>query len=253
MIAKIDITPNYFNGFTFMWQVEPDFTGPRPWTFTLQETRNDGKKWLDISEPIENAFIYQEHATRIYPRTDTIKFRIVATDGDKKKYTSFSIAPYSILTKREFLLAREIMRKEILMMKRSSGTPIKLFKYDYFAHPAPEGTDPVSGSVIDPDYSVGDLYYGPYDLFGAFQPQLKEIKQEESGLGHSEQFQYKARTIGFPYINSYDIIFDDNEDRAFKIGPVTNVAEIRRMAIVQDLAVNEIEKSSPIYRLRDCL
>lgn len=253
MIAKIDITPNYFNGFTFKWQIEPDFTGPRPWTFVLQETRNHGKSWIDISEPIVNAFIYQEHVTRIYPRTDTIKFRILSTDGNKKKYTSFSIAPYAVLTKREFLLAREIMRKEILMMKRSSGTPVKLFKRDYFARAAPEGVDPISDSVIDPDFEVGDLYCGPYDLMAAFQPQTKDIKQEDSGLGHSEQFQFKMRTIGFPYINAYDVIFDDNEDRAFKVGTVVDVAEIRRMAVVQDLAVNEIEKSSPIYRLRDCI
>jgi hypothetical protein len=251
MIAAIDIVPNYFNGFTFKWTVEPDFTGPRPWQFIVQESKNDST-WNDISAVIEDAFIYQEHKRRLYPRTDVVKFRIKSM-SDGKEYVSFTVAPYAEMNKREFLLAREIMRKEILIMKRSSGVGIKLYKYDYFAKTPSEGIDPVSGSVVDPDYRVPGVYYGPYDLYGAFEPQEKEIKQEDDGRGYSEQFFFKVRTIGFPYINPYDILFDDTEDRAFHVEKVKNVAEIRRFAIVQELNVRELPKSDATYRLRDCI
>ena len=250
MIATFDMVPNYFDGFTFRWTVDPAFHAPHPWQFVVQETKDDAT-WEDISSVIGDAYVYQEHRRRIYPRTNTVKFRIRSI-ADGTEYVSFPRSPYAVLDRREFLLAREIMRKELLLLKRMSGVPIVLYKVSLFSEFPAEGKDPISGAITDPDYEIPGGYYGPYDLYGKFEPQERSIKQDETGKGFEEQHMFSVRTIGFPYISAHDIVFDDVEDRAFHVEEAKDVAEIRRLPIVQQLTVKEMVKSDPAYRLRVC-
>lgn len=244
------MVPNYYNGFTFRWTVDPAFHAPHPWQFVVQETKDDAT-WEDISAPIEDAYVYQEHRRRLYPRVNTVKFRILSV-ADGTEYVSFARSPYAVLNRREFLLSREIMRKELLLLKRSSGVPIVLYKNSFFSDFPAEGKDPITDSITDPDYEIPSGYYGPYDLYGKFEPQVRTINQDDSGKGFEEQHMFKVRTIGFPYISAHDIVFDDVEDRAFHVEEAKDVAEYRRMPIVQELTVKEMVKSDPVYRLRDC-
>jgi len=247
LIGNLDIFPNYYQGFTFNWDVDPSFRVERPWTFVIQESTNE-KDWVDISPELQDVVMYQEDRRRLYGKENNITYRIKST-AQGKVYYSHSIAPYTKLSKREYLLAREIMRKESLMLDKMSGVSIELWRLDPFKRALPKSVDPISGIVISPDLNVDTIYYGPYKTKASFTPTKVDQKQDPNGSGIIDIRNYQVRILGFPPICDDDILVDTTQDRRYYVKSVSNVAEIRRFPVVQTLIVSEAPKGDPAYKL----
>ena len=252
--SDFEVFPNYYDGFTFTWMLDPSFVEDKPWFFTVQESSDSGTTWEDISDKLENVMTYQDGKTRRYDKDNRLVYRVKLEYGGNAAY-SVKVAPYAMLDliskkpKRELLLVREIMRKENLMMEKMSGVPIKVWRRDPFKRLSGEALDPLLGTVTDPDTDVDVMYYGPYDTFGVFTPAQRDKEQNQAGLGYEQKYNYQVRLLGFPYINEKDIIVDTIQDRRYYVDAVVDVAELRRFPIIQTVVAKEAPKDDIAYRL----
>lgn len=221
---------------------------------------NNGKSdlWDPVIRPVENMFSASDTIRRLYVKDPVSQFKVKMEAGfpedpeEPPAYTYLSepVAPYFRLDRREFLVAREIMRKEYLMLRRMSGVPLAIFFFNMFEVAPDEATDPLTGGVIDPELESTDKYHGPYDALGAFSPAKKQKEMAEDGTGVREPYSHTLRVLGVPQLCHYDIVFDRNNGMAYHVDEVVNEAEIRRHPLVQVLTVHQVPTAeSNIYRL----
>ena len=249
MVSKLEVFPSYYYGFTFVWTIAPTFVAPRPWFFTVQESKDSGATWEDVSPELENLFCYSETKYKIYPKEEITTFRVKIRIGTNIGYT-FTIDPYGIFERRIYLIAREITRKEFLQMKKTSGTRFHLYSQAIFAKLPGSTVDPITGDITDPKAAIPYMYSGPYEVWLTVDSEKTEKRMEESqGMGIVEQFTYNMRTVGYPLFKRDDVLVDTETDKRFYVETATHVAHLHGMPLAQTLSAREISPADSIFLL----
>jgi len=255
-MLKLYVLPNYYAGHTYTWDVEKEFTDPGPWTFIVQENET-GKEdaddeWVDLSEPLTNLFSFTDTFKVLHTKDFLHIYRVVMTTP-KGTYYSTAVGPYNELPRKDFLIAREIMRKELLDMREWGGVPIGIWKMNVTGERCTECTHPTTGQVIDPDCpwcsgtGTKEGWHGPYQGFAKFTPRQSNKTIDELTMTDPQIFQ--VRTLAYPFLIRNDLLVDMTSDRRYSIEKVESAAEVRRIPIIYNLTVSEIVLSDSRYRL----
>ena len=254
VFEKVEIFPGYAAGFTFRWVVNPLFVDPLPWRFEVQLAPAPADGWHTVSPMIVNQMLWMDTQKRLINKDEVLYFRIKLTTG-RGEYYSDVRTPYGDLPKREFLLAKEIMRKEILQAKKLSGIIGSVWIRSTFGPKCSHCRDPVTGDVLDSAckfcYGTGREpgYHGPYYTWMTFSPASKDQQMAEDGSGTRQPYSYQVRMVVCPYVKDSDVLVDSCKDKRYYVDVVKSEAEIRRVALVQSLIVHEAPVSEPIYEL----
>lgn len=252
---RIDIAPSYSRGFVFSWRTLTDFSDPEPWRFIVQESETPGGPWKTISDVLTNTFFFAEKEPRVAPKDQTLYFRVLL-ETPKGKYVSHVESPYCSLPRREFLLAREIMRKEILMQKKSSGVLSFIWYKSIFGPPCKKCGDFVLGDTRDSKcpncFGTGRVpgYYGPFPAYVTYSP-MERNKNMQKPSGVDELYTISGRVIGSLRLKKDDVVVDPVSNSRFFVDTVQNLVEFRRYPVVQSAMLNEIAKTHVVYKLQD--
>ena len=253
VFERIDIAPSYSRGFVFAWRMLGDFADPAPWKFIVQESSTPGGPWKDVSGVLENTFFFSEKQPRVAPKDQTLYFRVLL-ETPSGKYVSHVESPYCSLPRREFLLAREIMRKEILMQEKSSGVLSFVWYKSIFGPPCGKCGDFVLGDTKDSRcphcFGTGRVpgYYGPFPAYVSYSP-MERNKGMQRPSGVDELYAVEGRFIGSLRLKKDDVVVDPVSNSRFFVDKVQNVVEFRRYPVIQTAVLNEIAKSHVVYKL----
>lgn len=253
-ITKLDVFPSYDGGFLFMWELAGDFNMRQPWVFHVEQAESPTGSWIDISGPILNQFYYKEQRRKLINKSAVLYFRVVL-DAEDRRYFSGVIQPYGDLQRKDYLIAREIMRKEVLHMRGMAGVAGSLYTVATFGPACPYCRDPITGELRDADckrcFGTGRLhpYSGPYDCWMTFSEDNQHQHQDD-GVGTFEHRVFNVRIVANPVIKKNDIVVDRGSDKRYYVNQAAVVAEIRRIPIVQTLIVSEAPVSDKIYELK---
>ena len=252
-ITKVDVFPSYESGFTFFWEIRGDFNIEPPWVFHVEEAVSPTGPWNDISGPVVNMFFYKSRKHRLINKSSVLYFRI-RMHAKGEVYFSSVIQPYGDLNRKDFLIGREIMRREVLHMKGMAGTACRLYSVATFGPPCLKCRDPITGEVRDSKckycFGTGRLwpYNGPYDSWMSFSEDKEHIMQDD-GYGTFEHKNFAVRYVANPIAKKNDIIVNTATDKRYCVNQAQVIAEIRRIPLVQQLVVSEIPVSDRIYKL----
>jgi hypothetical protein len=254
---KVDIFPGYAAGFTFRWVLSPLFVDPLPWTFVVQmspEPAVTSASWHAISPVLTNKMLWVDDVRRLINKDEVLYFRIKLTTPKGVHYSDVR-TPYGDLPKREWLIAKEIMRKEILQAKKMSGIIGQLWSISTFGPVCTHCKDPITGDILNSAcefcYGTGREpgYHGPYAAWMTFSTAAKDEQMAEDGSGTRQPYSFQIRMVVCPYVKDSDVIVDPCRDKRYYVDAVKMEAEIRRVALVQTLTVHEAPNSEPIYKL----
>lgn len=255
VFQRFEVLPSYVHGFEFVWEVTPGFTAPAPWSFTVMQAPTPQGPWTAISPLLSGVRRWHDDRKRIVPKSDTLWFMCKLTHGDRTR-ESAAVAPYAVLGRREFLIAREIMRKEVLHARTGAGVQILIY---VVATSGPKCTvclDPITGQVRDPAcpscHGTGraEAYYGPYKAWTLITPRARTAGHQEGGMGVEEPSQFEMRMIASLPLKKNDIIGDPVTGRMYYVDASQNVAEMQRVPLVQNVYVLEAPTSDPAYNLK---
>ena len=255
MITRLTVQPSYAGGFSFAWEVAPEFIAPAPWTFRVQRGESHGGPWEDISPALINMYTWQSDERLVVPKDPVLYFRVQLTPVSGPAVYSPVIMPYGDLGRREFLIVQEIMRKELLQMEQMAGVPIVLWTKSIFGPKCTQCGDFVLGGSCDADCSdclgTGRTppYHGPYCSWGTFSTSDRKKGMQNDQTAVSEPYTVQLRMLGSPRVKKDDVIIDIRADKRYYVDRIQNLTEIRRIPVVQNVVVNEIPSSSAIYRL----
>lgn len=252
-ITRFDIFPDYSGGFLFMWETAGDFNVKPPWEFHVEESVSISGPWVDISGPVIDRFMFKDKKHRLINKSAVLYFR-VRLNTEENTYFSSVIQPYGDLDRKDFLIGREIMRKEILHMKGMAGVACSLYSISTFGPWCTKCRDPLTGDIRNSKckFCVGtgrlNPYNGPYDSWMTFSEDKQHVNQDD-GAGTFEHKMFSVRLVANPVVKKNDVIIDRGSDKRYYVNQAAVVAEIRRIPLVQMLTVSEAPVSDKIYQI----
>ena len=255
VIARLDVVPDYSRGFMFHWRLRGGFNDPFPWRFKVQGALSQKGPWADISPVVENRTSWRSPGNLRVNKSDVLFLRVIL-DTDSGHYESGVRTPYGDLDRREFLIGREIMRKEVLHMSRLAGTECDVWTVANYGPKCPHCLDPVTGQprVGHCRYCLGTGFYPPY--FGPFpswctfsENNQHQVQEGPEGNGVYEHKKFQVRMVNAVPVKKNDIVHDRRSGKRYNVNSVQIVAEIRRVPVVQVLVVDEIATTDPAYKV----
>jgi hypothetical protein len=252
--CALRIAPSYVGGFSYSWEMSGGFNDPGPWEFVIQKGPTDNGPWEDISPKLVNVIAWKDEGGKhLGGKSNTLYFRVKLTTP-RGVYYSPVMQPYGDLNRRDFLLAREIIRREALRARVLAGVECDVYIRSTFGPKCPHCLDPVTGEVRDSHcrYCFGTgrypAYFGPHRMMLSFSTDAAHHKTS-SNAGTQETRIFEALAIGNPVLKHGDVIIDVRQDKRYLIGTASVTSEVRRIACLQNLSFEEAPVSDVIYRI----
>lgn len=254
--TSIKLIPSYGIGHIIQWSIDPAFHISEPHQFIVEVSGTPDFSELLYTIKSGNSFsaiddtnIKQSWTLDLYYRVRLIAHR----EEFLSQNLAFSGSKY---TRYTYINAREIMRKELLRMRKYTGSPVWLLKRKIHGKQLEDNTvDPVSGvPLTDQSGDYGshfkDGYYDPLAFYASFEDLHATRTQQPEGLGMLEIFQRNFRTIGFPIIETYDIIVEPiNDERYFVKDRQPFYFPSTDLIVVQTLECQLIPNTDPVYKI----
>ena len=248
------ISPNYLGGFLYSWEIAGGFNDPAPWAFKVQKGPTDEGPWETISPDLVNVIAWRDSGKKnLYGKSNILYFR-VCMRTPRGRYFSHAVQPYGDLGRREYLLAREIIRREALRARFLAGVECDVYIRSIFGPKCTHCIDPVTGDVRDSHcrYCMGTgrypAYFGPHKMMLSFSPDTSHSKQNSSDGTHETRM-FEAQAIGNPVLKKGDVVIDPRQDKRYVVGSASVVSEVRRIACIQRVGFEEAPLSDAIYRI----
>jgi len=252
-LAALEILPYHGQGFVYRWELNESFSAPPPYAFVVQMAPTPSGPWKSISGSLIDTYYWADERKPV-GKTASRNYRVVMVDGDGASYASESVMPFGDLGLREFLIAREILRKEELNARMMAGTRGQVWISAEYGTKCPKCLDPITGQVRDSHcrrcHGTGFVpsHYGPFDMWLSFSQSQHGMSHDEVG-GTKDDKPFSVRAIGTPRLKKNDVLRDVASGKMYYIQSVANAAEIRRIPIVQQLTVSEAATTDQCYDL----
>jgi hypothetical protein len=236
-------------GYTLLeWRLVNNFT---PETTLLQfdvywaELR-DGTWTKLTSEPVMNDTLWQDTVCRKHGQYSTGYYRVEMTDG-LTVYSSDPVTPQGSLTFQEYLIAREILRKEVLRFRKSAGSSQGyLLKRRYWGTICTDCTDPDTHLSVNSQCPLcyGTSFVGGY--FPAFQYYMEfkgtapqELKTDKA-VGPDDQFMRQGRCLAYPVLQTDDIFVSGKSNERYFIKTIKRASEITEVPLIYEITMAKI-------------
>jgi hypothetical protein len=240
------------------WQLDRKFNAPGPYVFQLQLGKTglrDAADWVNIGPPVVNGYAAYDPAWREAGYDLLDHYRVVLTTPTDV-YVSQAANCYGDLPERDWVIAREIIRKEQLRFKYVA-VPGYLIKPFRFGKPCRRCRDELTQEVLDADcpicsgtgFEIG--YHPPLALqCWDISPQTIQEDVDTQVKGVTRENPYiTARVIGFPAINKDDIWVNGSSDERWLVETIQVAAAIRNVPIVYQIKMGLIPFSNTAYAL----
>lgn len=261
VFRKINIIPDWVNGHFVQWELDPFFNGMRPYNFSFEISEApDFSEIAAAKLNLGEVFFTVDDFNIKQSWVPHYAYRITLNTADGRTYRSSPTLFSSTRNDyRKYVMAAEIIRKEILLC-RYAGSEGWLLRRKAFGTKNKKSTvdnvDPVSGVPIadtrNEDYGVGidEGYYPPVPCVFYIESSQQDKQLDQHGMGVKETYTSVIRLPGYPIIEVRDVICGAKDGYRYSIQsrgnkqfPGTNVT------LIQKASVNLIPSTDTIYSI----
>jgi hypothetical protein len=240
-------------GTTVYWGLQRWFNDVGPYRFRLQWAETKHGQWEDVpTAPLIDVYWAEDPNQRMWAKELESYYRVILTTADGE-YVSFPQQASGTWNKREWLIARDICRKEWLRLEKQVGVRGYLLKRKIWGERCTACTD--WDNPTDPSDSSCTVCWGTGIVGGYFPaiatyidsnliPREKEIADN---AGMRENLTTQARMFGYPHVATYDIFIDAKTDRRWIVRKVDNVAELRGQPLIYNAEIRLAPFTDPVY------
>lgn len=252
-LSELQILPYHGQGFIFRWRLNDSFSAPPPFEFRVQSSPTPSGPWTDMSGRIKDTFFWAADRLPV-SKTASRNYRVAMTDADGREYASEPKIPCGDLSLHEFLIAREVLRKEELNARRFTAVHGELWIAATYGRRCP-CLDPITGDVRSSHchmcHGTGFVpsHFGPFGMWMQFSEKQNHGASHDAVGGTKDDKHFSVRVIGTPQVKKNDVIRDEGSGMMYYVQAVSNVAEMRRIPIVQQLTVSEAATTDQCYDL----
>lgn len=257
---RVDVDFLVAHGARVSWQLFRQFAGVTPYSFQLQvgETGTpDADDWADVGPAVENAAFAVDDERRASGKTNRVHYRVQLTAADGIHYSK-AVPAYGLLNKRDWLLAREILRKERLRHMVYTSWEGWLLKRRLVGELTPTDdptiavTDPLTGEIVrsqqtetfGTEYAGG--YYTPYPVWFDLDPDSR-YPARDPARGNTDDVAVMGRMEAYPQLLHNDVFVHKGSDRRYYIHRVSTAAHHRGVPLIARAELRLAPASDPVY------
>lgn len=236
------------------WTMVRGFKGKYPLNFYVDVAPIGSDEWTTLNKiaVVDDCSYYDPNK---YNYTVNIEqaYRIRMVDADGDVFYSNPFQPLGNLNKHDYLLAKEIMRKELLELSKFTGVKGKVLKRRQWGPKCPRcldyDTDEITDSHCDICYSTGFVggYYKGIEMW-LKMTNLKRNK-DSTDVGITDPHNRGGRSIAYPYLDTKDVWVNDETNERWFISNILNAAEMRTVPIVYQAEYRKAPTSHVIYEV----
>lgn len=255
--VQFTVVPNFALGHAVQWKIDHAFDDLEPYNFTVEVSGTPDFSEIHYTLDAKDSFFILDDTNFKQSIYVDVYYRVRLDTSDKNTYYSKTVFFGSQLeNRRQYRMATEIVRKELLRLRKFTGVDAHLIKRKAFGKVRKDAVDPISGVPITDnvsDFGTGldGGYYKPLPILVSYEDGKYSRLLNEAGLGVSDMMDLSLRTIGFPIIESHDVISDTIGDSRFLVKNVTpSVFPGTGIVIIQKLEVSYLPTTDPIYQIK---
>jgi hypothetical protein len=248
-------------GARVFWELRPQFYVPLPQTFQLQvgsTADQAADDWQPVGLPVVNTFTASDPTRRALGKQLTVHYRVQVIDGNGNVWLSPASTVMGQMGVREWLWARDLIRRETLRLRKWAGLKGFLLKRRRDGPACLGCIDPETNSVIDSQCPVcfGSRFLGGYftavpcQLFDTGNASRSELRQTDSPKGTVADVVMQGRVLGTIQLVTNDVWVDTSSDLRYWIEEVSVPARIRGVPIIQEIKLSQFSLSDVIYNLQ---
>lgn len=240
------------------WQLDPSFKDPGPYIFQVQVGSTaipEADDWQNVGAPVIGGFYTTDDSPHSSGTVLITHYRVTLTTP-VGKYVSAPSPVSGELTEADWLISREILRKERLRFNKVAinGYLLKAFRY---GAPCPRCRDKLTQEASDTDCPVcyGTGFEGGYHPALPLQcwdltPQIIQEDIDTNLKGSARENAYAtARVIGFPALNYLDIWVNGTSDERWSVLDIQIAAASRGVPLVYQVKLGLLPLTNTAYHL----
>ncbi len=238
------------------WELVPSFNDPAPLTFQLQvgTTNNQhADDWEDVGFPVADRFFAVDGEQRVYGKDRWTHYRVKLTTT-LGTYLSDPINLMGTMSRHDWRLAREILRKELVAHRGASQLGY-LLKRRVTGQRCPKCLDHMTGEVRNPActvcYGTGfrcGYYYPMGCVWANMSPRTRRTELDGGqGRGTVNDVVVMARMTLTNLMNEDDVFVNRVTDDRYYVHKIQHVAEWRGVPLIGQVELRPIPFSSIIY------
>jgi len=248
---------HYIRGATQVtWELDSSFHDPEPHTYQLQAGRtasNDSNDWVDVGTSAEDVTTLADDEQRLHGKRLITHYRIKLMTP-VTTYFSDPEPVYGLLSKRDWRLAREVVRKERLRHRYASQEGI-LLKRRRFGARCDACRDTLTEEVTDSDcpecygtgFEVGYHVPVPFQLWDLQPETIKEDRDANRMRGSTRDTALRARVLGCIQLNKHDAWVHASNDQRWIVHTIQHAAEMRGVPLVMQVELRLAPYTHAVY------
>jgi hypothetical protein len=244
-VLKRVFVDNMMRGGTLIfWEVDQRCTDAGPWTFSAEWGRSVNGPWTAVSTPpVVDTYFTIDPFAHLYAKQIDLYYCVTMTTGSGRTFVSDPARADGGMPRRDWLVARELVRKEYLnMVQNPAGQRGCLLKRKVWGDRCTESTDHDTAEVVTSrcmtcfDVGIVGGYY-PAVQFWVLNPSAMKAQriQRHDQVGMTGDIVTKVRAVAYPHVESNDVWVSADDDRRWFVNTVTTLVEIRTKPIVLEL------------------
>lgn len=251
----VKLTVNFITGHLIQWSLNPAFKASLPYQFFLQASQTIDFSEL-VFEKICNDTFYAVDDTKIKQNNSRDWFyRVKLITGDGQCYYSESLYfDSSPAISRRYMMAAEIMRRTLVWCNQAGHQGFLLKRKTYGEIDVPN-VDPVTGTARTDnvgDYGTGLVggYFNPVSIPFVVDTSSRDRQLAQDGMSTKETNDITIRTVGFPNIDTNDIIVQSDNNRRYNVlGISSNQMPGTTIQVVQRASLRLLPLSNNVYQI----
>jgi len=256
----LSLVPSHVTGNVLMWELDPAFNEPGPYSYTVQSSQTPDFSQLVTDESVGDTYTYTDTSCERSNFDDSWYYRVILNTGAPNQYVSPNLLYGQRKEDRwKYLKAKEIVRKESLRLRKYTGVEVFLLKYKIYGETDEGAVDPITGLPLGDctsDYGTGIVggYHEPLAIWASREQKQKTKNLEgQMGLGIEEADILNLRILSFPIVSVRDIIVFPDDDRRFRVlgepAPVRTRFPGTHIFVTQLLTLRLIPPSDTVYKI----
>jgi len=251
--VQVYITPE--NEKIIQWWLNPYFKFESSVVGFHVEYARSGGEWCRITDTmITNVCLYLDEDSYRCGMDNDVWYRIIAVDANGVEYVSRPAHTLGEMNRHDWLVARDILRKEYLRLHRYVGT------FGYLLKKREHGTKCSECADYDMEEPIGlctncfgtGFKYGYYNAIGFFLDLsgVSSSRDVKEPFGIEDTRIRNARAVAFPWVGTYDIWVHGSANRRYVLRKVVTATEIRSVPLVYfPIELRLLEASNIAYQI----
>jgi hypothetical protein len=242
-----------YNRVVVSWAMDPAFSDAGPWTFTLQRSADINDEFVNIATTVDQPWLYDDY-TWANTTLSTCYYRVKLVTPSGTYYSTVQPAQGD-WNRYDWTLAKEIVRKENLIMRKKVGTKGWLLRRKKLGTQCTVCVNPVTGQVLqsqcDTCYGTGITggYYTPIEYWISQDPN-KRITKLTMEQGIIAETMETARALAYPIVEPNDVWVSGTSNVRYFIQPdIASVARHRGTDLVINIRLKIVPANSSVYHI----